>query len=167
MTPEQRANSGTEHGHQSAVFLWAWMAETYGFAAANSDNAYSGKAVAEEYLARASLDELALVEPLCLMHAVPNGGHRHKAVALAMKAEGVRPGVPDIALPTAIGGFHGLYVEMKKPGGVVDTKQRKWIRRLRTGGYCVAVCDNWRDAVRVIEAYLRNSHLTIFDLTKE
>ena len=28
--------------------------------------------------------------------AIPNGGHRHKAVAGKLKAEGVKAGVPDI-----------------------------------------------------------------------
>ena len=32
---------------------------------------------------------------LALLFAIPNGGHRHKAVAAKLKAEGVRAGVPD------------------------------------------------------------------------
>ena len=35
---------------------------------------------------------------LALMYAIPNGGHRHKAVAAGLKAEGVKRGVPDVCL---------------------------------------------------------------------
>ena len=45
---------------------------------------------------------------LTLMHAIPNGGHRNKITAARLKAEGVRAGVPDICLPVARGGWHGL-----------------------------------------------------------
>ena len=41
---------------------------------------------------------------LALLYAIPNGGHRHKAVAARMKAEGVKAGVPDLCLPVARGG---------------------------------------------------------------
>ena len=34
-----------------------------------------------------------------LLHAIPNGGHRNKATAGQLKAEGVKRGVPDIFLP--------------------------------------------------------------------
>ena len=40
--------------------------------------------------ARARLPELTL------LHAIPNGGHRHKATAARLKAEGVKRGVPDL-----------------------------------------------------------------------
>ena len=34
---------------------------------------------------------------LSLLYAIPNGGARHKAVAAKLRAEGVKPGVPDIS----------------------------------------------------------------------
>jgi hypothetical protein len=54
---------------------------------------------------------------LALLHAIPNGGHRHKAVAVRLKAEGVKRGVPDLCLPVPRGGHHGLYLEMKTRQG--------------------------------------------------
>lgn len=47
---------------------------------------------------------------LKLMHAIPNGGKRDIRVALKLKEEGVKPGVPDIFLPLSRGGKHGLYI---------------------------------------------------------
>ena len=41
---------------------------------------------------------------LRLMYAIPNGGLRTKAQAGKLKAEGVKPGVPDIHLPVAVCG---------------------------------------------------------------
>ena len=45
-----------------------------------------------------------------LMYHVPNGGYRNKAEAGRFRAQGVKSGVPDIVLPVARGGWHGLYI---------------------------------------------------------
>ncbi len=47
------------------------------------------------------------------LHHVPNGGKRDKATAMALKRQGVKAGVPDIVLPAAREGYHGLYIELK------------------------------------------------------
>jgi len=100
---------------------------------------------------------------LRLMFAIPNGGHRNLLVAKKMKAEGVKPGIPDIFLPVARGGFHGLFVEMKtasrKPvkggkGGLSDV-QCEWIGDLRNQGYKVAVCYGRDEAILEITNYLK------------
>ena len=91
---------------------------------------------------------------LRLLHAVPNGGARHKAVAAAMKAEGVKPGVPDLDLPVARGGWHGLRIELKAKGGKVSPHQAQWIADLSAEGYCVAVCVGWEAARDVLMEYL-------------
>ncbi len=98
--------------------------------------------------ARARLPELAL------LYAVPNGGHRHKAVAARLKAEGVKAGVPDVCLPVARGGHHGLYVEMKTATGRPSKLQRRWLALLREQGYRAEVCHGWVAARIVIENYL-------------
>jgi len=92
---------------------------------------------------------------LQLMHAIPNGGHRHKAVAARLKSEGVKPGVPDICLPVARGTCHGLYIEMKRKGsGKVRPEQKEWHRSLAEQGYRVEVCWSWAEAMDVIVDYL-------------
>jgi hypothetical protein len=78
--------------------------------------------------ARSRLPELAL------LHAIPNGGHRHKATAARLKAEGVKRGVPDVCLPVPRGGAHGLYIELKTERGKPTPEQLGWIRALRGRG---------------------------------
>lgn len=48
-----------------------------------------------------------------MLFAVPNGGHRNKAEAARMKAEGVTPGVSDLILLEARGRYGALCIEMK------------------------------------------------------
>ena len=91
---------------------------------------------------------------LMLLHAIPNGGHRHIQVARRLKAEGVKAGVPDLCLPVARGGWHGLYIELKTATGRLSAEQGEWLTALETQGYRVAVCRGWQGAWRVIEEYL-------------
>ena len=91
---------------------------------------------------------------LALMYAIPNGGHRHKAVAGRMKAEGVKAGVPDICLPVARGGYHGLYIELKHGRNKATHEQRQWIEALLSAGYFAVVAHEFDGAREVIERYL-------------
>lgn len=94
---------------------------------------------------------------LALMYHIPNGGSRSKAEAGRFKAEGVKAGVPDICLPVARGGYHGLYMELKRvKGGRVSPAQQGWIAALRDQGYYACVCKGWDDAAHIIKAYLEN-----------
>src|SRR5512133_1643712 len=48
-------------------------------------------------------------------HHSPNGGHRHKAVAAKLKAQGVSAGFPDLITFPPIGStLPILYIEMKR-----------------------------------------------------
>jgi hypothetical protein len=89
------------------------------------------------------------------LYAIPNGGLRNKAVAAKLKAEGVKPGCPDLCLPAPRGAFNGLYVELKAKGGSVSAVQREFLQGLKARGYCTAVCVGWDAAREVIENYLR------------
>jgi len=93
---------------------------------------------------------------LQLLYHVPNGGFRNKATAARLEKEGVKAGVPDIVLPVAAHGFHGLYIELKKrdrsnkPSG----NQKLWIRRLEDEGYMAVVCYGSDEAIDTIQEYL-------------
>lgn len=98
----------------------------------------------------------AKVPELTLMYHIPNGGSRGKVEAARFKAAGVKSGVPDIFLPVARGGKHGLYIELKRlKGGKVSDAQKEWIRCLREQGYRAEVCYGWKAAADVIEKYLK------------
>lgn len=150
ITPEQLAASGTEHSHQVAFFQWV---------------AVEGRK--------------AFGDDSDLLFAVPNGGDRKAHVGAAMKAEGVKRGVPDVCWPLPRAGvgcgsglfmgaregdehFAGLWIELKKPtepkqasGGGRSDEQVKWHKRLRAQGYAVAVAYGWQAMVWVAWLYWR------------
>ncbi len=102
----------------------------------------------------AKLAEGAMPE-LAALFAVPNGGARHPAVAWKMKAEGVKPGVPDVMLAVSCGGYHGLWLELKAGKNRESEAQRAWIARLLRNGYLVqTIFDEWTTAKDIIERYL-------------
>jgi hypothetical protein len=88
------------------------------------------------------------------MFAIPNGGHRVKAVAAKLKAEGVRAGVPDICLPSPRGEYKGLYLELKAGDNKPTEEQRKWLEHLGNVGYFATWCTGWEAARDVIVDYL-------------
>lgn len=59
---------------------------------------------------------------LALMYHIPNEGKRSRTGGQRAVAEGLKSGVPDICLPVARGGAHGLYIEMKRQQGSYATK---------------------------------------------
>lgn len=94
------------------------------------------------------------------LHAIPNGGQRNARTGAKMKATGTRSGVWDVFLPFPRSHYHGLYIEMKKPGlqnhknGGLSDKQVEFGQFAQQCGYWVAVCYSWEEAVQVIEGYL-------------
>lgn len=113
---------------------------------------------ASEQMALMSWAEYArqTMPELGLLHHIPNGGSRNKAEAARFKAMGVKAGVPDLFLPVARGGFHGLYIELKREdAGRASGAQRDWIEALRAQGYRVELCHGWDAAREVIEGYMR------------
>lgn len=128
LTPEQIAGAGSEHSHQAAIFQWI------------------------------AIEGSKFVEDFALLYAIPNGGDRSMSVGAAMKAEGVKKGVPDMHYPVPVM-WHSLYIELKTPGrertknGGLSDDQVKWARRLRKQGHAVVVAYGWRAAVGALVAY--------------
>ena len=88
-------------------------------------------------------------------YAVPNGGSRPIVEAVKFKRSGVKAGVPDLCIPFSSGGYHGLYIELKREvGGKVSPEQREWIDYLNKAGYYAVVCKGFEAAKRTIEYYL-------------
>ena len=92
---------------------------------------------------------------LRLMFHIPNGGKRSITEATRFKAEGVKAGVPDIFLPVPRGGYHGLFIELKRTRGAhVSDNQKQWIEDLRQQGYLAVVCRGWVSASECIMLYM-------------
>lgn len=96
-----------------------------------------------------------------LYHVANEAGSRGRREMAMLKAEGVRAGVPDLCLPVARGGFHGLYIELKRQrGGKVSEIQQAWIDALLAQGYAVRVCRGAEEAIQTLENYLNGGKTT-------
>ena len=92
---------------------------------------------------------------LALLYHIPNEGKRSRITGRRMVAEGLKKGVPDICLPVARNGSHGLYIELKRRKDSRVTKdQLDWIEALVAEGYMAAVCRGCDEAIALIEGYL-------------
>ena len=92
---------------------------------------------------------------LSLLHHIPNGGYRAPATAAKLKAQGVKAGVPDLCLPVARGGWHGLYIELKRrQGGKLSPNQTDWLAELEYQGYRAVVAHGAEAACDIILRYL-------------
>jgi hypothetical protein len=91
---------------------------------------------------------------LDLLFSIPNGGKRHIGVAKKLKAEGVKPGIPDLFLPVARGNYHGMFIEMKADKGRLSPAQKQLHNDLGLQGYKVETYWDWQDAAEGIIQYL-------------
>lgn len=91
---------------------------------------------------------------------IGHGGLKDKITAGNMKAEGLKPGVPDYLLLTRRGYYACLWIELKKPAkdskpaGKVSDEQKKWIAQAGECGHCICVAYGWEQAKEYIIDYL-------------
>lgn len=93
------------------------------------------------------------------IYAIPNGGKRDAITAARLKAEGVKSGISDICLPFARQGYHGFYIEMKKPKGKESAEQKEFGAFLTQQGYLYTMCDSWDKARDAVQWYLTQQTL--------
>lgn len=87
--------------------------------------------------------------------ASANGGRRSPLEGARLKRSGMSAGFPDLFIPIAAKGFHGLLIEMKKiSGGVVSEAQAWWLETLSTNGYKARVANGFDEAKAIVEEYL-------------
>ena len=91
---------------------------------------------------------------LKLMYHVPNEGKRSRLAGARLKEAGLKSGVPDVCLPTAHGGYIGLYIEMKVKPNKPTENQKQWLRALRCAGHLTTVCYSFEEAKKLIEDYI-------------
>ncbi len=97
---------------------------------------------------------LSLFPALTYAFAIPNGGHRAKAVAAKLKAEGVKAGVSDIFVPIPARGYHGLFIEMKAGKNNLSKPQREFGNFVADRGYSFYAAWSAAEAVAALEIYL-------------
>lgn len=86
--------------------------------------------------------------------AIPNGFLDTKSKRIRATREGVLSGVPDVFIPWPTGGFHGLFLEFKKPGGRVTQAQEEYLNLMRSRGYKAQVVFGLREALEALKEYL-------------
>lgn len=110
----------TEHAEQVALFRWI-------------------DGTRDEPGARVTIDPV-----FGFIFAVPNGAFRSPAVAAKSKAEGQRPGYPDIGWDLRRGPYVGFRGELKRQdGGVVSPLQAEWHVWLERQGLYVVTTHGW------------------------
>lgn len=160
MRPDTIAKSGTEHGHQAALFCFVAVVRLLGF-----EQAWAwadGKDVKIDPTAEEVVPDLAWY------HAIPNGANYgddergSRITGGKMKAEGLRKGVLDTLLPVRRVWASGLYIEMKKPtlkskkdawNGMSD-EQKEFAKFVQSQSFIVEVCYTWREAAQILQRYL-------------
>lgn len=98
------------------------------------------------------------------LHSVPNGaklpwtrnkqGRRFSPQAQWLINEGLTPGVADLDLPVARGGYFGLKIEMKDKGGKLTKEQAQFLLDMKKAGYLAIMCEGAEEAIRMITWYL-------------
>lgn len=68
--------------------------------------------------------------------------------------EGLKKGIPDLCLPVARGGYHSLYIEMKRFDGKLSKDQVDIQSALVEQGHYVATCYDASEAIKVLSRYL-------------
>ncbi len=87
---------------------------------------------------------------------VPNGGYRDYYEGAKLKRMGVKSGVPDLCICVARGGYHGLYIELKRVyGGKLSDTQLVWRDILIKEGYMWREAKGSGECIRIVEDYLK------------
>lgn len=96
------------------------------------------------------------VPELRLLHHIPNEGKRTNGALL--RAAGMLAGAPDLSLPVARKGYHGLYIEMKFGKNKPTAEQKAFINSLNEQGYKTYVAYSAEQARSVIRHYLAKAN---------
>lgn len=104
--------------------------------------------------------------------AIPNGGTRHKLEAIKLKKEGVTSSIPDLMIAIPCRGYHGLFIEMKKPenkpqefryligkqkSGEHIREQKEKLAQLASVGYLAVFAWGCEEAKEIAEWYFSGS----------
>ncbi len=102
---------------------------------------------------------------LALLNGSLNGVRLTIGQAVKAKKQGMRSGFPDIFLPVARGGYHGLFIELKVEPyrnhrnktvyPKVSKNQKWWIEELTKHGYRAVICKGFDVAMTETLNYLQ------------
>jgi hypothetical protein len=92
---------------------------------------------------------------LSLIFSIPNESSRNTVSGCKLNKAGRKKGVPDLFLPVARHGYHGLFIELKRSiNATVSEAQIATIKALREQRYVATVCYGCDEAIALISRYL-------------
>ncbi len=100
--------------------------------------------------------------PALLIH-IANEGAQAKSLGAAitrarkLNAQGQIKGTPDYFLAYPFADVHGLWLELKAPGGTVKHEQIAFLAEMRERGYAAVCVWGWAAAIYVVGRYLRGN----------
>ncbi len=107
----------------------------------------------EDEIQQVVVDYCELLQIPCVH--IPNEGKRSLAYAQKLKRMGLQKGFPDLFIPKARKGFHGLFIELKTDKtSRPSNEQKQWIFNLNTDGYSAHVCYGAEEAIEKIKEYM-------------
>lgn len=96
--------------------------------------------------------------PMLDFMSASQSGHKRNVVDASMaKRSGLKAGIPDIFLPYPSKGYHGLFIELKRPEkskAKISEAQKITIDYLNNHGYLAVVCYGSDEAIEAIKNYL-------------
>lgn len=94
---------------------------------------------------------------------VPNGGFRNVVTGKRLKAQGVKPGVPDVLIFDPVKhvegkSYVGIAIELKRQkGGQLSMHQKNWLNYLRQCGWYTVVCKGADQAIDLLLNFERHN----------
>ena len=108
----------------------------------------------EESLQIALVKWFATAHPDKVMFSIPNERKATPREGWRMKQMGLTPGVADLFLMHGNHLYHGMFIEMKSPSGMMQPTQMQFGEKAEVAGYRYEVYYNLNDAVMGITNYL-------------
>ena len=110
----------------------------------------------EEQIQTALRDYMQFAHPLlfALFIHIPNEGKRSLREGAKQKRLGLVRGVSDIFFAYPSGGYHGLWLEIKKAKGRLTIWQKLFLQRMSDVDYKTAIAYSLDEAIQVMEGYI-------------
>lgn len=90
-------------------------------------------------------------------HHSPNGMRSNAREGAKFKSVGMSAGFPDLVIPYARKGYHGLFIELKRrSGGSLSIYQKEWGEFLESQGYLFKVCRGDEETILVVIDYFKD-----------
>lgn len=104
----------------------------------------------------AAMDWLRAQHPKIAEHTLHIGNERKSTyyAGYIMKRMGVLKGASDLFMAYPVGGFHGLFVEVKSKRGKPTVEQKGFIERMRAVGYRAEICYGAEEVINTMKGYL-------------